>query len=110
MPPPRARQVEYVVYCLVAVALATLSSWLTVTFTRSTDFETRRDVVVNDKDGSASLLDAKPRKVMYYVRCPPLYPPLGGPDLLHASFAQAGGSGIRASESLFAVWRSLSRG
>lgn len=62
--------VEYVSYVLVAVSLAVVSSLLTVKLTRSTDFDTRKNVLVERaKDGqrisTASLgAEGRPRKVM----------------------------------------------
>lgn len=73
-------------YTLVAVTLATLSSFLTITLTRSTDFETRRDVVLLTKVGEEETPGTRPRKVMYF----------------------AGGSGIRESIGVIDAFKTVS--
>jgi chloride channel 3/4/5 len=70
--PSDFHQIEYIVYTLVAVALATFSSYLTIALTRSTDFETRREVALQAKTdgGAADPPEQRPRKVMFFVRRP----------------------------------------
>lgn len=62
--------VEYIAYVSIAIALAVTSSFLTVSLTRSTDFETRKNVLFERSRGghrvsTADLgVEGKPRKVM----------------------------------------------
>jgi hypothetical protein len=59
--------VEYFIYILVALSFATLSSYLTVRFTKSTDFESRKNVNVTDAEGNAKAAGGAERKVMYFA-------------------------------------------
>lgn len=62
-------EIEYLVYITIALAFATLSSYLTITFTNSTNFETKKNVAVSDSEGKpiGGGEMGKPRKVMYFA-------------------------------------------
>jgi len=64
--------VEYLAYIIVSLALATTSSYLTIKLSKSTDHETKKNVVVAVAEGlpSEDNLEKEasaPRKVMYFV-------------------------------------------
>lgn len=64
--------VEYLAYIIVSLSLATTSSFLTIKLSKSTDHETKKNVVVAVQEGlpSEDNLEKEgvaPRKVMYFV-------------------------------------------
>ncbi|KAL7415855.1 chloride channel [Mrakia frigida] len=64
--------VEYLAYIIVSLALATTSSFLTIKLSKSTDHETKKNVVVAVQEGlpSEDNLEKEavaPRKVMYFA-------------------------------------------
>ena len=64
--------VEYLAYIIVSLALATTSSYLTIKLSKSTDHETKKNVVVAVAEGLPSEDNLEkdavaPRKVMYFV-------------------------------------------